>query len=68
MAATVVSVRARELSTRALCWQLPDGLAQAIAAAIAAALVQGTILSDYRFEMHKSAAAGDELQPKQLER
>jgi leucyl aminopeptidase len=68
VAATVVSVRARELSTRALCWQLPDGLAQAIAAAIAAALVQGTILSDYRFEMHKSAAAGDELQPKQLER
>jgi leucyl aminopeptidase len=68
VAATVVSARARELSTRALCWQLPDGLAQAPAAAIAAALVQGTILSDYRFEMHKSAAAGDELQPKQLER
>jgi leucyl aminopeptidase len=68
VAATVVSARARELSTGALGWQLPDGLAQGPATAIAAALVQGTILSDYRFEMHKSAAAGDEPQSKQLER
>jgi leucyl aminopeptidase len=68
VAATVVSLRTRELSADALCWQLPDGLAQEPAAAIAAALVQGTILSDYRFEMHKSAPAGDDPQPKRLER
>jgi leucyl aminopeptidase len=68
VAATVVSARAHELSTGALGWQLPGDLAPGPAAAIAAALVQGTILSDYRFEMHKSAAAGDDLQPKQLER
>jgi leucyl aminopeptidase len=67
VAATVVSVRARELSAGALCWQLPDGLAPEPAAAIAAALVQGTILSDYRFEMHKSAPASANPQPKQLE-
>jgi len=65
VAATVALTRARELNTRALCWQVPDASEQA---PVAAALVQGTILSDYRFELHKSAAGGDEAQPKQLER
>jgi leucyl aminopeptidase len=57
VAAAVVSARAREISTRALCWQLPADSEPAIAAA----LVEGTILSDYRYERHKSAPAnGDE--------
>src|SRR5438445_5193892 len=52
VAAAVARERARELSTRSLCWQAPlDG-----AAAIAAALVEGTILADYRFERYKSAS------------
>jgi leucyl aminopeptidase len=71
VAATVAHARARETSTRALCWQVPQETARASAAALAAALVQGTILSDYRFELHKSAAADDsagEPLPKQLER
>jgi leucyl aminopeptidase len=62
----VVGERARELSTRTLCWQAPaDG-----DPAIAGALVEGTMLGDYRFERHKSAPAdgeGSEDAPKQLE-
>ncbi len=66
--AAAVGARAREISTRALCWEIPaegDG-------AIAAAIVQGTILGDYSFERFKSAptdgdAAGGQP-PKHLER
>jgi leucyl aminopeptidase len=65
VAAAVVRERARELSTRALCWQTPaDGGPE-----IAAALVEGTMLADYRFERYKSAPAADEdTRPKSLER
>jgi leucyl aminopeptidase len=69
--ATIAHARAREISTRALCWQMPGETAHASAPKLAAALVQGTILSDYRFELHKSAApdgAGEDAPPKQLER
>jgi leucyl aminopeptidase len=55
VAAAVVCERARELSTRALCWELPADCG----AAVAAALVEGTILSDYRFERFKSAPEQD---------
>ena len=73
VAASVAGTRARELSTRALCWELPGagGDARSVEA-IAAALVEGTILGDYRFELHKSKAAGDSAEddapPKHLER
>jgi leucyl aminopeptidase len=69
VAAATVGARARELSTRALCWQVPiDG-----DAAIAAAIVQGTILGDYSYERHKSTPAdrqnpADGEPPKHLER
>ncbi len=52
-----------------LCWQAPiepDG-DQTRSAEIVEALVQGTILADYRFDLHKSAPAGEENTPKHLE-
>jgi leucyl aminopeptidase len=57
--------RARELSARVLCWQAPADCGPEIAAA----LVEGTILADYRFDRHKSTPAGEEEEsrPKQLE-
>jgi leucyl aminopeptidase len=66
VAAAIVAERASELSTRALCWAAPGD-----DPVLAAALVEGTILADYRFERHKSAPAdaedGDDA-PKRLER
>jgi leucyl aminopeptidase len=69
VAAAVACERSREMSARALCWTNPsdgDG-------SVAAALVQGTILSDYRFERHKStngdrADSVDDATPPRLER
>jgi leucyl aminopeptidase len=69
VAAAVAGERARELSTRELCWEAPADSPPEVAAA----LVQGTGLADYRFERFKSAA-GDgqdsaaEDKPKRLER
>jgi leucyl aminopeptidase len=51
--AAVVCERARELATKTLCWEAPGDSG----AEIAAALVEGTLLADYRFDRHKSAAA-----------
>jgi leucyl aminopeptidase len=62
--ATAVRERARELSTVSLCWEAPRDTPPEVAAA----LVEGTILSDYRFERHKSAPAAGEDKPKSLER
>jgi leucyl aminopeptidase len=68
VAAAIVGERVRELSTRALCWQAPaDGQPE-----VAAALVEGTGLADYRFERFKSAPPGGaqdaaDAQPKHLE-
>jgi leucyl aminopeptidase len=47
--AALVRDRAKELSTKALCWQAPTG-----DPAVAAALVEGTVLADYSFDSHKS--------------
>jgi leucyl aminopeptidase len=49
VAAAAVRARAREISTRALCWEVPTG-----EPGVAAALVEGTILGDYSFERYKS--------------
>jgi leucyl aminopeptidase len=55
VAAATARERARELSTRTLCWALPSG---GDPASIAQALVEGTILADYAFEAFKSASSG----------
>jgi leucyl aminopeptidase len=71
--AAATHARALEIGARALCAQLPDQ----VGVEIAAALVEGAILADYRFDAHKSAPAGaagqggqpdEEAPPKQLER
>jgi leucyl aminopeptidase len=71
VAAAAVSARAREISARALCWELPEGAPDTSAQALAAALVEGTVLSDYRYEQYKSAAAngesGEDGLPKHLD-
>jgi len=63
VAAAVARDRAHELSAETLCWELPaDGSPE-----VASALVEGTILSDYRFERHKSSSAGEQdAKPKNL--
>jgi leucyl aminopeptidase len=70
VAAALARERAHEISTRTLCWVPPGGAAAA--GPVAAALVEGTILSDYRFESYKSTPDGEGAQddgaPKQLER
>jgi leucyl aminopeptidase len=73
VAAAGARERAKELSTKTLCWQLPDGVGEK-AGEVAAALVQGTVLADYSFDMHKSHAKdagadtdGVEAKPKHLE-
>ncbi len=66
VAASLTVARARELSTRTLCWELPSPSD----AAIAGALVEGSVLSDYRFDRFKSSAANDspgEAPPKHLD-
>jgi leucyl aminopeptidase len=62
LAAAAVSARAREISTRTLCWVLPEDTADLRAGAIAAALVEGTLLSDYSFERYKSAPESAEAE------
>src|SRR6185312_2611259 len=65
VAASAARERARELAASALCWQAPEGTPPEIAAA----LVEGTMLADYRFDRHKSAPPEDPgAPPKQLER
>jgi leucyl aminopeptidase len=60
VAAALARRRARELSTRTLCWQAPAAGKGKFAEEIAAAIVEGTILADYRFERHKSPPRGRE--------
>jgi leucyl aminopeptidase len=63
VAAAGARERAAEIATRRLCWQLPpDG-----EEAIAAGLVHGTMLSDYRFERYKSARGDKQDATPQLE-
>jgi leucyl aminopeptidase len=69
VAAAVARERTCELASSRLCWWAPiepDADPQ-LAAAIVEALVQGTILADYRFEQHKSKPASEEQAPKHLE-
>jgi leucyl aminopeptidase len=56
VAAAGAAGRARELSTAKLCWVLPDGGEERVAEA----LVEGTVLSDYRFDRFKSGREEDE--------
>jgi leucyl aminopeptidase len=60
IAAALVRRRAVELGTEELCWQLPEGTGEEIAAAI----VTGTILGAYRFDRYKPA--GDPVLPQRL--
>ncbi len=67
VAAAVARERTRELSSKVLCWQVPTNDGE-----VAGALVHGTMLADYSFESHKSAAKdtsgqGAEAKPKHLE-
>jgi leucyl aminopeptidase len=50
VAAATVHGRARELGTRALCWELPHHVPDEVAAA----LVEGTILAGYRFDRYRA--------------
>jgi leucyl aminopeptidase len=68
VAAAGAHARALELGTHVLCIQTPAGAG----VAIAAAFVEGTILTDYRFDLHKSSTPNGESSsepaaPKQLE-
>jgi leucyl aminopeptidase len=65
VAAAVARDRAQELSTRVLCWELPGGGDESVAAA----LVEGTLLGDYRFDRFKStpAEAEDDDRAKRIE-
>jgi leucyl aminopeptidase len=70
VAAAVANTRARELAARTLCWALPEDTPETSAEAVAAAIVEGTVLGDYRYEQYKSTAAGvdsDDAAPKRLE-
>jgi leucyl aminopeptidase len=51
VAAANAAARVRELSTSKLCWALPDEGDERVAEA----LVEGTVLSSYRFDQFKSA-------------
>ncbi|HWX96678.1 MAG TPA: leucyl aminopeptidase [Solirubrobacteraceae bacterium] len=69
VAAAAARARAREISTRVLCWEVPAGGGEDLAAA----LVEGTILGDYSFDRYKSAAEESDgssaaRQPKHLDR
>jgi leucyl aminopeptidase len=55
VAAALAHRRARELGAKTLCWALPPGAG----GEIAEGLVQGTLLSDYRFDRYKRKTAGD---------
>jgi len=74
LAAAMARERAKEISTRVLCWEAPAAGAGGSEGAdpdVAAALVQGTVLADYRFDSHKSAGNDDrgaDSKPKHLER
>jgi leucyl aminopeptidase len=68
--AAVVRERTKEISTRALCWVAPRATrgGETTDAETAAALVQGTLLADYSFDSHKSAAKDERDTPKHLDR
>jgi leucyl aminopeptidase len=69
VAAAVARERARELASSRLCWLAPiaPGTDQQRSTEIVEALVEGTILADYRFDLHKSKPADEDKSPKHLE-
>ncbi len=67
VAASLARERAKEISAKVLCWQVPSAGGE-----VAAALVQGTMLADYSFDSHKSTSKGNgkpdsDGKPKHLE-
>jgi len=62
VAAAVAVARARELGTCTLCWETPADTGEAVAGA----LVEGTVLGGYRFELFKSKPRDDDG-PQRLE-
>jgi leucyl aminopeptidase len=65
VAAAMARERAREISTRVLCWQAPSAEEDVVAA-----LVEGTMLADYSFDSHKSQPKEKpdaDAKPKRLE-
>src|SRR3954454_7448202 len=52
VAAAVALGRAQELGTRALCWELPHHVDDAVARGF----VEGTVLAAYRFDRYKKSA------------
>jgi leucyl aminopeptidase len=60
VAAATVHGRARELGSRALCWELPHHVPDEVAAA----LVEGTILAGYRFDRYR---ARPEEEPREVQ-
>jgi leucyl aminopeptidase len=61
VAAALARERAREISTKVLCWEAPAGAGPEVVAA----LVHGTVLADYSFEKHKSSPKQEpDAQPK----
>jgi leucyl aminopeptidase len=69
VAAAVARERARELASSRLCWLAPiaPGTDQQRSTEILEALVEGTILADYRFDLHKSKPTDEDKSPKHLE-
>jgi leucyl aminopeptidase len=65
VAAAMARERARELATSRLCWQAPIAQDEDAKGTtdILEALVEGTILADYRFDLYKSKPAGGEQTP-----
>jgi len=55
LAAAAVQGRARETGARRLCWELPHRVGDEVAAA----LVEATVLADYRFDAFRSAPEPD---------
>jgi leucyl aminopeptidase len=53
--AAAVQARALEIATHALCWVVPHARSD-----LAGALVEGTILADYRFERFKSGRSAED--------
>jgi leucyl aminopeptidase len=63
IAAAVALGRANDAGAKSIAWGLPESVDQR---QIAVALVEGTMLADYRFDRYKSKAAGDE-DPRRVE-
>ncbi|MDE3070840.1 MAG: leucyl aminopeptidase, partial [Acidobacteriota bacterium] len=74
VAAATAHARALELASATLCWEIPESHASGASShtrhlGLAGAIVEGTMLADYRFERFRSAAGeGRDDAPKHIER